>query len=63
MDTHVRIIEETVLILMGIVNNLDRTKVVMINAYPNWDDTDTAELRTQTIAHLEVVIGKLGGLV
>ncbi len=63
MDTHVRIIEETVLILMGIVNNLDRTKTVMINAYPNWDDTDTAELRTQTIARLDITIAKLGGLV
>jgi hypothetical protein len=63
MDTHVRIIEETVLIMMGIVNNLDRTKAVMVADYPNWDDMDTAALRTQTIAHLQVVITKLGGLV
>jgi hypothetical protein len=62
MNTQIRILEETVLLLMGIVNSIDRTKTVMINTYPNWDDTDTAEFKTQTIAQLNIAIAKLGEL-
>lgn len=42
MDTQIQILEETVLILMGIVNSIDRTKTVMFNTYPDWDDIDTS---------------------
>jgi hypothetical protein len=62
MNTQIRILEETVLLLMGIVNSIDRTKVVMFTTYPNWDDTDTAEFKTQTIAQLNIAIAKLGEL-
>jgi hypothetical protein len=62
MDTHVEILEDAVAFLMGIVNSIDRTKVVMVASYPDWDDTDTAEFKAQTIARLNIVISKLGAL-
>jgi hypothetical protein len=62
MDTQVEIIEDTVAFLLGIINNMDRTKAVMITTYPNWDDTDTAEFRSQTIARLNQAIAKIGRL-
>jgi hypothetical protein len=62
MDTQVEIIEDTVAFLLGIINNMDRTKAVMITTYPNWDGTDTAEFRTNTIARLNQAIAKIGRL-
>jgi hypothetical protein len=62
MDTQVEIIEDTVAFLLGIINNMDRTKATMITTYPNWDSTDTAEFRTQTIARLNQAIAKIGRL-
>jgi hypothetical protein len=62
MDTQISILEETVLILMGIVNSIDRTKTVMYTTYPDWDDTDTDEFRDLTILQLNAVITKLGTL-
>jgi hypothetical protein len=62
MDTQIRILEETVLLLMGIVNSIDRTKSVMFTTYPDWDDTDIAEFKTQTIDKLNIAIAKLGTL-
>jgi hypothetical protein len=62
MNTQIRILEETVLLLMGIVNSIDRTKTGMFTTYPNWDDTDTAEFKVQTIAQLNIAIAKLGEL-
>jgi hypothetical protein len=51
-----------VLILMGIVNSIDRTKTVMYTTYPDWDDTDTDEFRDNTVLQLNAVIAKLGTL-
>jgi hypothetical protein len=62
MDTQISILEETVLILMGIVNSIDRTKTVMYTTYPDWDDTDTDEFRDNTVLQLNAVIAKLGTL-
>jgi hypothetical protein len=62
MDTHVAILEDVSAFLLGIINSIDREKVVMITTYPNWDDTDTAELKTITIARLNQAIAKLNQL-
>lgn len=62
MDTQLRILEETVLILMGIVNSIDRTKTIMYTTYPDWDETDTSEFRDLKILQLNTVITKLGTL-
>jgi hypothetical protein len=62
MDTQIEIFEDTSTFLMAIVNEIDRTKAVMISTYPNWDDTDTAEFKTLTIARLNQAITKLGAL-
>lgn len=62
MDTQIRILEEAVLILMGIVNSIDRTKTIMYTTYPDWDDTDTSEFKDLTILQLNAVIAKLGAL-
>jgi hypothetical protein len=62
MDTQVAIIEDTVAYLLGIINDMDRTKAVMISTYPNWDNVDTAEFKTRTIARLNQAIAKLGAL-
>jgi hypothetical protein len=59
MDTQIEILEDVVAFLLGIVNNIDRTKAVMIAAYPNWDNADTNELKTLTIARLNQAIAKL----
>ena len=62
MDTQISILEETVLILMGIVNSIDRTKTIMYTTYPNWDNTDTEDFRDLTILQLNAAIAKLGTL-
>jgi hypothetical protein len=62
MDTQIEILEETVLILMGIVNSIDRTKTIMYTTYPDWDDTDTSDFRDSTVLQLNAVITKLGTL-
>ncbi len=62
MNTQIEIIEDTVTFLLGIINDIDRTKAVMIATYPNWDDVDTAEFKTRTIARLNQAIAKLGAL-
>jgi hypothetical protein len=62
MDTQVAIIEDTVAYLLGIINDMDRNKAVMISTYPNWDNVDTAEFKTRTIARLNLAIAKLGAL-
>jgi hypothetical protein len=62
MDTQIEILEETVLILMGIVNSIDRTKTVMYTTYPDWDDTDTGNFRDLTVLQLNTAITKLGTL-
>jgi hypothetical protein len=59
MDTQIQILEETVLLLMGIVNSIDRTKTVMFNTYPDWDDIDTSEFMTLTVSRLNIAIAKL----
>jgi hypothetical protein len=62
MNAQVEIFEDVALFLMGIVNSIDRTKVVMINDYPNWDAVDMAEFKAQAIAGLNTAISKLGAL-
>jgi hypothetical protein len=62
MDTQLRILEETVLILMGIVNSIDRTKTIMYTTYPDWDDTDTSNFKDSTVIQLNAAITKLGTL-
>jgi hypothetical protein len=62
MDTQIEILEETVLILMGIVNSIDRTKTIMYTTYPDWDNTDTGEFRDLTVLQLNAAITKLGTL-
>jgi hypothetical protein len=62
MDTQVEIIEDTVAFLLGIINDMDRTKAVMVSTYPNWDNVDTAEFKNRTIARLNMAIAKLGAL-
>jgi hypothetical protein len=62
MNTQVAIIEDTVAYLLGIINDMDRNKAVMISTYPNWDNVDTAEFKTRTIARLNLAIAKLGAL-
>jgi hypothetical protein len=59
MDTQIEIFEDTSRFLIAIVNEIDRTKTVMINSYPNWDNTDTTEFKTLTIARLNQAIAKL----
>jgi hypothetical protein len=41
---------------------MDRNKAVMVSTYPDWDDVDTAEFKTLTIARLNMAIAKLGAL-
>ena len=62
MDTQIEVIEDTVSFLLGIINEIDRTKAIMITTYPDWDDVDTAEFKTLTIARLNQAIAKLGAL-
>jgi hypothetical protein len=62
MNAQVEIIEDTVAFLLGIINDMDRTKALMITTYPNWDNTDTAEFKTRTIARLNQAIAKVGRL-
>jgi hypothetical protein len=59
MDRQIEIFEDVSAFLLGIINNIDRTKVTMINAYPSWDDTDIAEFKTLTILRLNQAIAKL----
>jgi hypothetical protein len=59
MDTHVEIFEDVSAFLGGIINSIDRTKTVMIAAYPNWDDQDTTDFKILTIARLNQAIAKL----
>jgi hypothetical protein len=59
MDAQVEIFEDVSAFLLGIINNIDRTKTVMINSYPNWDSTDTTEFKILTIDRLNIAIKKL----
>ncbi len=59
MDTQVEILEDTSKWLIAIVNSIDRTKSEMVDTYPNWDDTDTAEFKATTINRLQLVITKI----
>ena len=59
MDTQAAIFEDVSAFLLGIINNIDRTKTEMISTYPNWDDLDTAEFKTLTIDRLNQAIAKL----
>lgn len=62
MDALIENLEHISLFLMGIVNSADRTKALIIATYPDWDEVDTAEFKTQTIARLNMVISKLEAL-
>lgn len=62
METHVQIIEDVVAELLKAIDYLDRSKVTMVNAYPDWDDTDTAEVKTLSLAKLAQAITKLEAL-
>jgi hypothetical protein len=59
MDTQIQILEETVLLLMGIVNSIDKTKTIMFTTYPDWDNTDTMDFKTLTVNRLNIAIAKL----
>lgn len=62
MDALIEDFEDISLLLMGIVNSVDRTKALIVDTYPDWDEVDTAEFKTQTIARLNMVISKLEAL-
>ncbi len=62
MDTHVQIIENAINDLLRAIDYLDRSKVTMVEAYPDWDDTDTAEVKTLSLAKLNQAITKLEAL-
>lgn len=59
MNAQIQILEIVVKLLLGLINNIERTIVVMVTTYPNWDATDTANFKAQTIFRLNVAIGKL----
>lgn len=59
METQVGILRLVVEILLAIINDIERTIVTMVTTYPNWDDIDTNEFKTQTIARLNNAISNL----
>jgi hypothetical protein len=59
METQVGIFRLVVEILLTIINDIERTIVVMVSTYPQWDDIDTNDFKTQTIARLNNAISNL----
>jgi hypothetical protein len=59
MEIQVGIFRLVVEILLAIINDVERTIVIMVSTYPNWDDVDTNEFKTQTIARLNNAIAQL----
>jgi hypothetical protein len=60
MNTQLEILEDTIAYLLGIIDSIDRTKAIMIDDYPNWDNTDNDQFKTLTIDRLNIAISKLG---
>ena len=59
METQVGIFRLVVEILLAIINDIERTIVIMVTTYPDWDDIDTNEFKVQTIARLNNAISEL----
>jgi hypothetical protein len=59
MQAQVSIFESVIELLLGIINDISRTIVVMVSTYPAWDDVDTNEFKTQTIARLNNAVSNL----
>jgi hypothetical protein len=59
MDTHVQVLKEVADRLMTEINAIDRIIPYMLDAYPNWDDTDMAEFKTIVTTNLSKIIDKL----